>query len=61
MLRRVTRIFGAGGIFGPLNSALAGKASMSLSGSIDIAFSQREDKHHWKCPMYLANFRMCPF
>jgi hypothetical protein len=52
---------GAGGIFGPSNSASAGKASMSLSGSIDIAFCQKEDKHYWKCPMYLANFRSCPF
>ena len=48
---------GAGG----LNLASAGNASMSLSGSIDIAFSQKEEKHHWKCPMYLANFRVCPF
>jgi hypothetical protein len=47
---------GAGG----LNLASAGKASMSLSPSIDIA-SQKEEKHHWKCPMYLANFRVCPF
>jgi hypothetical protein len=39
----------------------AGKASMSLSGSVDIAFSQEEEERHWKCPMYLANFRACPF
>ena len=32
--------------------------AMSLSGSIDIAFCQEEEKHHWKCPMYLANFRV---
>jgi hypothetical protein len=52
---------GADGIFGPPNLTSAGKASMSLSGSVDIAFSQEEEKHHWKCPMYLANFRVCPF
>jgi len=52
---------GADGNFGPPNLASAGNASMSLSGSIDIAFSQEEDKHHWKCPMYLANFRVCQF
>jgi hypothetical protein len=22
---------------------------------------RKEEKHHWKCPMYLANFRACPF
>ena len=31
------------------------------SGSIDIAFSRMEAKHNWKCPKYLANFRVCPF
>jgi hypothetical protein len=24
-------------------------------------FQQEEEKYHWKCPMYLANFRLCPF
>jgi hypothetical protein len=53
--------FRSASCFDPPNLASAGKASMSLSGSIDIAFSQKEAKHHWKCPMYLANFRVCPF
>ncbi len=34
---------------------------MSLSGPIDIAFSRKEEKRQWKCPMYLANFRSYPF
>jgi hypothetical protein len=27
----------------------------------DLAFPQKEDQHHWKCPMYPANFRVDPF
>ena len=34
---------------------------MSWPGSIDIVFSQKEEKHQWKCPMCLANFRFCLF
>jgi hypothetical protein len=45
---------------GALNLASAGKASMSLSRFIDIA-SKKDEKPHWKCPMYLANFCLCPF
>jgi hypothetical protein len=58
---RVAVAGGADGIFGPPDLASAGKESMSLSGFIDTAFVQKEAKHHWKCPMYLANFRVCPF
>src|ERR1043166_2793626 len=52
---------GADGIFGRPNLASAGKARMSLSGSIDIAFSQKEEKHHWKCPRNPPNFFVWPF
>jgi hypothetical protein len=55
----MSRCGGAGGTFGPPKWPRWQGAS--LSGSIDIAFSPKGEKHHWKCPMYLANFRLCPF
>jgi hypothetical protein len=32
-----------------------------LSEPSDLDFSREEDKHHWKCPMYPANFRVRRF
>jgi len=46
-------------IFHPRNKAF-GRAEHSPQCS-DLAFPQKEDRHHWNCPMYLANFRVCSF
>jgi hypothetical protein len=44
----------------PIRPRLARRACLCPGLSTSLS-AKKEEKHYWKCPMYLTNFRSCPF